>query len=176
MPRPILLASCLVFAGLGTTALVIREVRLQADQKALRDLAHLQSGRLGEILEKQRELLTISANVNRKVERLTEHSSFTVCENSPAKGDAAKGDREVTLAAESQPELQPSPEVLEKANEARRLVDAAIVAGLWTDQNRQELRDMLRILPAAQAEPLKHQLIAALNARKLEMLEGGPPF
>ncbi|HKY39349.1 MAG TPA: hypothetical protein VJN18_25600 [Polyangiaceae bacterium] len=125
MARPILLASCFLFAGLGTAALVIREVRLQADQKVLRDLAHLQSVRLGEILETQRELLTISANVNRKVERLEEHASFTVSESS-----AAKGETEVAPVAESQPKPQPSPEVLERADEARRLVDTAIVAGL----------------------------------------------
>ncbi|HKY41398.1 MAG TPA: hypothetical protein VJN18_35940 [Polyangiaceae bacterium] len=175
MARPILLASCFLVAGLGTAALAIREVRLQADQKALRDLAHLQSVRLGEILETQRELLTISANVNRKVERLGEHTSFTVSENS-----AANGDTEVVPAAESQPEpqpeSQPSPEVLERADEARRLVDTAIVAGLWTDQNRQELRNMLRKLPIAQAEPVRQQLVVALNARQIEWLEAGPPF
>jgi hypothetical protein len=73
-------------------------------------------------------------------------------------------------------ETAPSPENNKAFEGAQRLVNNAIGARLWADEQRDEWRTLSRQLTAAQLTSVQGELVRAINSQQLRVVVAGPPF
>ncbi|MFY0527048.1 hypothetical protein ACN28I_29210 [Archangium gephyra] len=83
-------------------------------------------------------------------------------------------------SAEPPPELPraetPAPEQLPLIQDTQRLVDSALSARRWTDQDAEAFRRLAPHLPDAQRRALMQQVVVAINEGRIQMETRGLPF
>jgi hypothetical protein len=85
-----------------------------------------------------------------------------------ARGDAGSGDPPLDHAI--------SGEQLKSYDHARTLVDDGLARGVWTEDDRAQLRDTIAGLPTEQRFEILRPLVVAVNSRKVHFEGRGPLF
>jgi hypothetical protein len=159
-----------VFAGLGGTAIAVREFRLQRDIDELRSRSRAQNERLSDIVSLQEDLVRSNRGLVLTLQSLSEtaaHRRSDGLRPEPKKPHASTED--------TRPAPLP-PEAIESADKARMMIEGAIGSGRWTEQNRADLHALLTRIPGEERKELMRRVITALNAHQLEFQAPGPPF
>ncbi|AKF84590.1 hypothetical protein SAMN05443572_10172 [Myxococcus fulvus] len=79
-------------------------------------------------------------------------------------------------AAPKTPPPEPSPQALAALQEGHRVIDNAVAARRWTDEDARALRSTLSTMTASQQDEVLRRLVTTLNTNTLEVRTHGAPF
>jgi hypothetical protein len=159
-----------VFAGLGGTAIAVREFRLQKAIDELTSRSRAQNERLDDILSAQEDLVRSNRGLASALRSFSETAAHTRSDEPRPGPEQPQASTEHTRPAPL------PPEAIESAEKARVMIEGAVGSGRWTEQNRDDLRALLRKIPGEEREELIRRVITALNAQQLKFQSPGSPF
>jgi hypothetical protein len=154
------IAASLIVVGV----FILGQRRNEAELRELRQAVAQQGERMDHVLRAQGASLAASDDIQRKLRDLSP----------PSASGSAKEALPVAKPAEDHP-APPEPEVLARIESSKQFLQGAVRSGQWTDDNRNELRRYLSLLPPVEADALMHQLVEAINSHRLQ-IQSVPPF
>ena len=156
-------------------AIIVHQMRLQRALGNLQSLVETETETLDEVLRTQRMVLSAFSRLERRMQEL-EARPVARGEKDESAPAAASRAAVASESAEPHAPAPPSPEVQENIQKGNGVIDTAIASGQWTDQNRNDLRAIIRTVPAEQASALIYRVVSAINARQLKPERSGPPI
>jgi hypothetical protein len=177
--KPLTLAASLVAVAAFAALWGVNEVRTRRDLQALRGASERQEELIALVRQQQTLTANLVVGVARSVGPVAVSTSpppgALPAGTAPLGPDSAEHVPDEAARASGRRTL-PVEEVAAAVGQSRRVIEAALASGQWTDQDRSSFAPNIGKLPPEEREVLMLKFSAAINAGKLQVRTDGPPL